>query len=285
MTGTTERSKQRNWQRGRIVQYTLLIGLAVVTVLIPLWIVVVNSFKPLGEANQLGIGLPQTWRIIENYSTVINEGQVLVGLRNTLLIAVPAVVTLVFLSALSAWIFARSRGRTSEFTYYVFISGILIAPAVVTTLLVLQALGVGGTQFGMVLFYVGVGLPFAVFLMTGFIKTIPVQFEEAARIDGAGSFTVFRLVIFPMLRPVVATTAFLFLLNIWNDFLYPFIFLPGGDRQTLTMSLYNFVQGQLFTINWNLLFADVVLVNLPLIIGYLFVQRQLVTGLLGAASK
>jgi raffinose/stachyose/melibiose transport system permease protein len=273
----------RPWRR--IFQYLLIGVAALVLIALPLWIVLINSFKPLGEANQLGIGLPKTWAIVENYSTVIVDGQVLVGLRNTLLIAIPAVVILVFLAALSAWVFARSRGRTIGFTYYVFISGILISPAVVTTLLVLQALHVAGSQFGMVLFYIGAALPFAVFLMTGFIKTIPVEFEEAARIDGAGSFTVFRSVILPLLRPVVATTAFLGTLNIWNDFLYPFIFLSGADKQTLTMSLYNFVQGHLFTINWNLLFADVVLVNLPLLVGFVFVQRQLVTGLLGASSK
>lgn len=281
--GGSARRHRRNW--GEVVRYLFLGVAAALVVVLPLWIVVVNSFKPLGEANQLGIDLPKTWTIIENYSTVIEQGAVLVGLRNTLLIAIPAVVTLVFLAALSAWVFARSRGRTLGLMYYVFISGILISPAVVTTLLVLQTLRVAGSQFGMVLFYVGAGLPFAVFLMTGFVKTIPVEFEEAARIDGAGSFRVFRSVILPLLRPVIATTAFLGVLNIWNDFLYPFIFLSGADRQTLTMSLYNFVQGHLFTINWNLLFADVVLVNLPLIVGFVLVQRQLVKGLLGASTK
>jgi raffinose/stachyose/melibiose transport system permease protein len=247
--------------------------------------VFVNSLKPLGEANQLGIGLPQQWTAVENYSTVIVDGKVLVGLTNTLLIVVPSVAAIVILGALSAWVFARTRGRAVGLIYYVFISGILIAPAVVTTLLVLQAMRVSGSQLGMILFYIGVSLPFATFLITGFIKTIPVEIEEAARIDGASPFRIFRFIIFPLLRPVVATTAFLALLNIWNDFLYPFIFLSGGDRQTLTMSLYNFVQGHLFTINWNLLFADVVLVNLPLIIGYIFVQRQLVTGLLGSSYR
>jgi raffinose/stachyose/melibiose transport system permease protein len=275
----------RSVSAATVLKYGLMIALALIVVVLPLWVVFVNSLKPLGEANQLGIGLPQQWTAIENYSTVIVDGKVLVGLTNTLLIAVPSVAAIVLLGALSAWVFARTRGRTVGLVYYVFISGILIAPAVVTTLLVLQALRVSGSQLGMILFYVGVSLPFATFLITGFIKTIPVEIEEAARIDGASPFRIFRFVIFPLLRPVVATTAFLALLNIWNDFLYPFIFLSGGDRQTLTMSLYNFVQGHLFTINWNLLFADVVLVNLPLILGYIFVQRQLVTGLLGSSYR
>jgi raffinose/stachyose/melibiose transport system permease protein len=268
-----------------VVLYGFMILVALVVVVLPLWVVVVNSLKPLREANQLGIGLPEQWAAVENYSTVIQEGALLVGLRNTVLIAVPSVLAIVIFSALSAWVFARSRGRTVGLIYYVFISGILIAPAVVTTLLVLQALHVAGSQLGMILFYSGVGLPFATFLITGFIKTIPVEIEEAARIDGAGPVTIFRFVILPLLRPVVATTSFLAVLNIWNDFLYPFIFLSGGDRQTLNMSLFNFVQGHLFTINWNLLFADVVLVNLPLILGYVLVQRQLITGLLGSSYR
>jgi raffinose/stachyose/melibiose transport system permease protein len=270
--------------RSRALSVSLVV-LGLVVVLIPLWVVVVNSFKPVGEANRLGVGLPEQWVGLENYSTVIGQGQVLSGLRNTLLIAIPSVAAIVLLGALSAWVFARSRGRAVGLVYYLFVSGILIAPAVVTTLLVLQALRVSGTHLGMVLFYIGVTLPFSTFLITGFIKTIPVEIEEAARIDGAGPVLVFRAIILPLLRPVIATTSFLALLSIWHDFLYPFIFLSGLERQTLTMSLYNFVQGHLFTINWNLLFADVVLVNLPLIIGYLLVQRQLVTGLLGAGHK
>jgi raffinose/stachyose/melibiose transport system permease protein len=256
---------------------------AFVAVLLPLWILVVNSFKPYGEANELGISLPDTWAIGDNYSTVINEGEALRGLRNTLLISVPAIVITVLVGALAAWVFARSRSRVTGWLYALCISGILLPPAVVTTVLVLQETGLYGSFVGVIAFYVGVFLSFAIFFITGFVKTIPVELEEAARIEGCGPLMTFRLVVLPLLRPVIASTTVVVLLFVWNDFFFPFFLIDDDSRNTLTLGLYSFVSGYQNQIRWNLVFADVVVVSLPLLVVYAFAQRHIVAGLTGGA--
>ena len=161
----------------------------------------------------------------------------------------------------------------------------MLPPAIVTTLKVLDTLGLAGTQAGLILFYCGSQLSIAIFLMTGFIKGIPFEMEEAARIDGAGTFRVFWSIILPSLRPVLLTTGIILTLFIWNDFLTPFFLLPSTDQQTLPLGLYNFASANQYELNWNLIFTQVLLVSLPLLIVYVIAQRKVVSGLLGGALK
>jgi raffinose/stachyose/melibiose transport system permease protein len=245
---------------------------------------VVNSFKGTGEASALGIGLPENWQLVENYSTVIVDGKLALGLRNSLLIVVPSVILIVLFSSAAAWVFARGRSRKISVTYYAAISGILLPVAIITSIQVLQGMSLRGTFPGMILFYVGTTISVGVFLVTGFIKTIPIELEEAARIDGAGSFRIFARIIFPLLRPIIATLSFITLLFLWNDFFTPFFLMPGQDNQTLMLGLYSFISRTYRSTEWGLVFADVILVSLPLIVVYLFTQRWIVTGLLGSGT-
>lgn len=282
----------RSWRRGArgrrvraLVRYALVSAFAAVTVLLPLWIVLVNSAKPQGEANDLSAGLPHTWAIGSNYSTVYHDGAVVHGLRNTLIVTIPALLLMLLFGSFAAWIFARGRSRVLSVLYYLSIVGILVPPAIVGSVLVLRFYGVFGTFLGLILFYTGVYMSFAIFFITGFIKTIPYELEESARIDGAGPFRIFRKIILPLLRPILATTFVVLLLFLWNDFFYPFFILNSSSQRTLTLGLYNFVSGYQYEIRWNLVFADVVLVSLPLVIVYFFAQRRIMAGIMGGAVK
>ena len=276
----------RRQRQARVgLKYLLLSGFAFLTVLLPLWIVLVNSAKPQGEANELGVGLPSTWRIGANYGQVFHDGDVLNGLKNTLIVTIPALLGILLFGSFAAWIFARGRSRTIRTLYYVSIVGILVPPAIVGSVLVLRWYGIYGRYLGLILFYMGIFLSFAIFFITGFIKTIPFELEESARIDGAGPLRIFRRVILPLLAPILATTFVVLLLFLWNDFIYPFYILPSSNQRTLTLGLYNFVSGSMYETRWNLVFADVVLVSLPLVIVYFFAQRRVMAGLLGGAVK
>jgi raffinose/stachyose/melibiose transport system permease protein len=277
--------KRREARAGVIVKYSLLSVFALGAIVVPLWAVLVNSAKTEAEANTLSLSLPNHWMIGSNYSTVINEGHLLRGFRNTAIIAIPSVFLAVILGAMAAWVFARRKGKALSTLYFIAIAGIFFPPAVVTTVRMLQWLHVYGSYMGVVIFYVSFFLCFAVFLMTGFVKTIPMELEEAALIDGASPLTVFRKIIFPLLRPVVATTAFITLLFAWNDFLWPFFLLNSSSKNTLTLGLYNFISASFNQISWNFVFADVVVVSLPLIVCYYVVQRWLVGGFLGTGGK
>jgi raffinose/stachyose/melibiose transport system permease protein len=267
------------------LKYVVLSAFAFLTVLMPLWIVLVNSAKPQGEANELGVGLPSVWKISANYGQVFHDGDVLDGLKNTLIVTVPALLGILLFGSFAAWIFARGRSRTIRALYYVSIVGILVPPAIVGSVLVLRWYGIYGRYLGLILFYMGIFLSFAIFFITGFIKTIPFELEESARIDGASPVRIFRKVILPLLAPILATTFVVLLLFLWNDFIYPFYILPSSDRRTLTLGLYNFVSGSMYQTRWNLVFADVVLVSLPLVVVYFFAQRRVMAGLLGGAVK
>jgi raffinose/stachyose/melibiose transport system permease protein len=270
---------------GTIVKYIVLTVFALAAIVVPLWAVIVNSMKTEADANTLSLSWPKHWAIRSNYSTVINQGHLLRGFRNTAIIAIPSVFLAVVLGAMAAWIFARRKGRSLNALYFLAIAGIFFPPAVVTTVRTLQWFHVYGSYLGVIVFYVSFFMCFAVFLMTGFVKTIPMELEEAALIDGASPWTVFRRIVFPLLRPVVATTAFITLLFAWNDFLWPFFLLNQSSKNTLTLGLYNFISASFDQISWNFVFADVVVVSLPLIVCYYLVQRWLVGGFLGTGGK
>jgi raffinose/stachyose/melibiose transport system permease protein len=266
-----------------IVRYIFLFAFAFISVIIPLWLVLVNSWKPIGDASQLSLALPDEWALIENYSTVIEQGRIGQGFINTLLVVIPTIIAIILLGGLASWVFARHKGRGVSMLYYMCIAGVLVPPAIVTSILVLRVFELFGTRVQLILFYVGVFMSFGVFLITGFVKTIPIELEEAARIDGANSFTVFVRIILPLLSPVLVTAAFILLVFTWNDFYYAFFFVRGRDQHTLMLGLFNFVSGVQYQVRWNLVFADVVLVSLPLIILFTLAQRRIVSGLLGAS--
>ena len=254
---------------------------AILTVGIPLWAVVVNSFKGVAEASDMGLGLPTEWHLLENYSTVIIEGRLFNGLRNTLLVVVPSTIAIVFLSAAASWVLGRSRRGSTKVLYYVAISGILIPTAIVTTIQVLRWMGLHQTHLGLVLFYVGTSVSVGIFLGTGFVKTIPIELEEAARIDGAGPLTVFRRIILPLLTPILATLTFLMIMFLWNDVFSQFFLLSRPNDQTLMLGLFSFVSRHYRQTEWQLVFADVVLVSLPLVIFFVLAQRWVVSGIMG----
>lgn len=279
----------RRWPRVRKSRGSVAVTIsaclfALIAVIVPIWLVLVNSFKDVAEASRLELTLPTNWMIFENYRDVIVDGRLALGLKNTLFIVIPSVIGIVLASSAAAWVFARARSRAVSATYYAAISGILLPVAIVTSIQVLEGMGIRGTYLGMILFYIGTNVSVGIFLVTGFVKTIPVELEEAARIDGAGSFRIFFQIIGPLLRPIVATLSFLMLLFLWNDFFFPFFLLPGQDNQTLMLGLFNFVSKTFRSTEWGLVFADVVLVSLPLIVVYGLTQRWIVSGLLGSGS-
>jgi raffinose/stachyose/melibiose transport system permease protein len=258
---------------------------ALVTVGVPLLLLVLNSFKPGAEAVRLTLALPQKWRAVENYSRVIEDGEVARGLINTLLVVIPSIAIILVLGSLAAWVFARSNSKLMTSIYYVSIAALLIPGAVIATIVVLKALGIYGGLVGLIAIYVGGGLSYAIFLMTGFMKTVPLELEEAARIDGASSFTVYWWIVVPLLRPVMTTYFIIQLLALWNDFFWPLFALQSSKSATLTLGWYSFANSAAFTTRWELVFAYVVVVSLPLLLVFAFAQRRIVEGVMAGSRK
>lgn len=264
----------------------IIVGIfAILTVIFPLWIVIINSMKNLKESEQLGIGLPSQWQFIQNYKHIIIQGRLAVGFLNSLLVTGVSIFIILLFTSLAAWVYARSKSKVISFFYYLSISAILIPPAIVTSIRVLKFLHIYGNSFGLIIFYIGIFMSFALFLITGFIKTIPIELEESARIDGCSTLRIFFNIIFPLLSPIIVTTSIILTLGIWNDFFYPFFILKKSSQWTLPMGLYNFISYFAFQTNWNYVFADVVLVSLPLVIVYFIGQRRILSGIMGGAIK
>ena len=266
-----------------ILKYAVLSILAL-TILTPFWLMLINSFKTKDEALRVGIGFPTNWQIIENYSKVIEKGNILNSFFNSLIITISNTIILILISSMAAYLFSRSRSVKIRFIFYLFLIEMMIPPAVIMTVLLLKNIGLLGSRIGMIIFYSGVLLPFPIFLLTGFVNTIPKEIEESAIIDGASPFKTFLFIIFPLLRPAIATSAIWSIMAVWNDFMYP-LFILGGRKETATITLSMFFFKSTYFTEWNLVFADAFLISLPVLIAYIFLQRYIVKGMTSGALK
>jgi raffinose/stachyose/melibiose transport system permease protein len=270
---------------GRAALYVALVALAIPLFFLPLWIVIVTSFKPLGEAIELSPALPQTWSVVENYAEVFSVADYPRGLLNSIVVTGASIALTLVVGSLGAWAFGRSRSRVMLVLYFVAITGVLLPPAVVPTMFLMRGLGIAGTHEALVLFLVGTRLGFVIFLMTGFVRSLPAEIEESAYVDGASRLHAFRHIVLPLMSPILVTAGIILLVTNWNDFFGAFFLLQGEDRATLPLSLYRLPTTSVHQTPWHLVFAHLVLVSLPLILVYGFAQRRLVEGLTSGSLR
>ncbi|MFE6097145.1 carbohydrate ABC transporter permease [Streptomyces massasporeus] len=270
------------WRHGRPALVLLLAALAVG---VPLWLVAVTSAKPQAEAIRPNLDPPGHWQPAANYADAVSEGEILRGFLNSLLVVVPSVVLVLILGAGAAWVFARRTSRLVSAAYALCISGLLLPPAVITIVMELRQLGLANSRPGMIAVYTGMYLSTSIFFMTGFIRAIPLELEEAARMDGATPSRIFWRIVLPLLRPVIATATIMVMLYAWSDVFYAFFVLGGGDRATLPLNLYQVASAQLYLENWHLVFAYVVVMSLPMVAVFLVGQRKIVSGITSGAVK
>ncbi|HZU94288.1 MAG TPA: carbohydrate ABC transporter permease [Microbacterium sp.] len=268
----------------RIVQPIAAVLAAVVLLGIPFWIVVMTAGKDQASALAPNLEPPTQWHLLDNVATVITDGRMLAALGGSLLVMVPAVIGVLVLGSMAAWILGRRSSRWLAFVYALAISGIVLPPAVVTIVLLLRQLGLAGTAIGMIGVYMGMYLSTVIFFVTGFVRTIPVELEEAARVDGASPVRVFVKIILPLLMPVLATATILICLYIWNDVFYA-LFVVGGRLDTLPLNLFQVASAGLYLQNWHLIFAYIILMSLPLLITFMIAQRKIISGITSGAVK
>jgi raffinose/stachyose/melibiose transport system permease protein len=273
------------WFRWSAVQPVVALGVTAVVVGVPLWLVLVTSAKSQGDALDPSLALPADgWHVLDNYRQVIGDGRMFQALLGSAAVVIPSVVLVLLFGSMASWVLARRTSRLLSVVYAVAISGIVLPPAVVTVVLLLRQLSLAGTRPGMVGVYTGIYLSTGIFFITGFIRTIPQELEEAARMDGAGPFRTFFVVVLPLLRPVLATASILMCLYIWNDVFYAF-FVIGGRVDTLPLNLFRVASAGLYLNNWHLIFAYVVLMNVPLLLAFVVAQRRIISGITGGAVK
>lgn len=262
-----------------------VLALTVVVIGIPLWLVLVTSAKDLGDAQTPDLSLPEHWALVDTYRQAIEQGEIWSGLGGSLLVTVPTVIALLLVGSAASWVLARRSSRLFAVLYSIGISGIVLPPAVITIVLTLKNLGLQHTVVGMIGVYMGMFMAIVIFFVTGFVRTIPIELEEAARVDGARPFQVFTRIVLPSLRPVIATATILVTLSVWNEVFYAFFVLGGGDTSTLPLNLFQVASSATYVNNWNLIFAYVVLMSLPMLLVFAFAQRRIVSGITSGAVK
>ncbi|NUP73067.1 MAG: carbohydrate ABC transporter permease [Sinomonas sp.] len=246
---------------------------------------VLIAVKDRRQAAKLDWSWPTNFSLVQNFEQVVSsrDFMLVTAFINSTILTVASVAILVVLAAMVAWVLQRRRSRWNGVANFLILSGLIIPPAVVPTIWVLQGLGLFKTLPGLILVEVAFGLSFCVMIFRAFIATIPRELDEAAVIDGCGPVRLFFRVIFPLLRSVIVTVIVVQSVHVFNDFQNPLYFLPGDKNATVQLTLFNF-ESQ-FTSSYNLLFMDILLVTIPPLVMFLFFNRQIVAGMTSGAVK
>ncbi|HIS30770.1 MAG TPA: carbohydrate ABC transporter permease [Candidatus Limivivens intestinipullorum] len=252
----------------------------------PIFVAVITSFKENREISQSVMALPQTL-YIENYRIAAEKSDFIRSLLNTCIVTFPSVVLIVFCGAMGGYAIARNSERHRGFRLMdrLYLASLMIPFQImmIPVYKIYKNLHLQNSLFGMILILTGTSVAYATFLYVGFVKSIPRELEEAAKLDGCGPYQTFFRVVFPLLKPVTVTVAALHVMWLWNDFNIALIILQKDEVRTLTVKQYYFF-GQ-YTAEYGMAFASAILSMIPVLIFFLSAQRYLVEGVSAGAVK
>ncbi|WP_082394157.1 carbohydrate ABC transporter permease [Bacillus sp. JCM 19034] len=272
---------------GNILKRSGLYGFIIaggLAILFPLYLTVVTAFKTPEETRISFLALPEKLNFTNFIEAIkmTNYGQ---GFMNSFTITAISIVFIILLGSSVSYSIARNQNKLFyRIMYYFFVSGLFV-PFQVLMLPLIQQLSTIGmlNKWGLILLYITYSLFQSVFLYVAYFKSIPKELEDAGLIDGCGVFRMFWHIIFPMLKPMTVTIAILNIIWIWNDFLMPLVVL--NDSSDWTLPLMQYVFESQYSANYNLAFASYLMVLLPVIIVYLFLQRHIIGGVSEGAVK
>ena len=269
---------------GTVTAYVYLTILAVLAVFPLLWILV-SAFKTSNDMLMHPTRFwPETWTL-ENFKTVLFTLHFTTNIRNSIVIALATTVIATTISSFAAYGVVRFFPRLGNamtkvlVTTYMFPSIMLVIPYAV----VMAKLGLTNTRTGLVLVYLSFSVPYAVWMLVGFFKTVPIEIEEAARIDGTNKLQVFFRVVLPLVAPGLVATAIYTFINAWNEFLYALILMSSSDKTTISVAVHTLQGADI--LNWGALMAACVVVVLPSILFFCLIQNKIAGGLSEGAVK
>ncbi|MEU1850780.1 carbohydrate ABC transporter permease [Streptomyces sp. NPDC019990] len=269
----------------RALVYLSLV-LATLVVLLPLTVVFLTSLKTSGEmAGDSGaLTLPDDPLHFHNYVTAFQDGRMLSAFRNTAFILVVAIGGTVLIGSMTAYAIDRFRFRFRKLVLALFLVAALV-PGVTTqvaTFQIVNSLGMFDSLWAPIALYTGTDIV-SIYIFLQFVRSIPVSLDESARLDGANAFTIYRKIIFPLLKPAIATVVIVKGINVYNDFYIPFLYMPSEDLGVISTSLFRF-KGP-FGAHWETISAGAILVIAPTLIVFLLLQRFIYNGFTKGATK
>lgn len=280
------RKKQKQKAPQSALETLLLVLLAALT-LVPLFLVVQNSFKSRFYISGDPFALPnkETFVALENYIGGLSAGGFFAAFGRSLLITVVSVALIVLCTSMAAWYLMRVRTALTKGMYYLFVFSMIVPfQMVMYTMTYLVGRAKLNTVLGMPFIYLGFGAGLSVFMLCGFIRGIPRELEEAATIDGCNPVQTFFLVVLPLLKPTAVTVAILNTMWIWNDYLLPYLVL-GTEKKTVPVAIQIAMQGAYGSTDYGGLMAMLVLAMIPIVVFYLFCQKYIIKGVVAGAVK
>ena len=267
----------------RISTYVLLTLWSAI-VLFPFWTLVVNSFKPQKEIFRDPFGLPKNFTL-EGYQAAWKTGRFDLYFTNSIIVTVISLGLILIVGSMAAYALAKWKSKLSNFLYIFFIAGLMIPIRLGTIDLVrlIKALHLQDPIWSLIPVYVAMGMPIATFVLTAFIKELPGEMFDAAKVDGASEWQIYRSLVMPLMRPALATVAIFNMIKIWNDFWFPLVFIRVEQARTVALGV-SLLFGQYRT-DWTRALAVLSLAAVPLLILYILLAREFIKGLTAGAVK
>ena len=264
-----------------------LLSILAVLFLVPIVLVLINSFKSRLYISSEPFALPnsQTFAGFENYINGLNSSGFFAAFLRSVFITVFSVAAIVLCTSMTAWFIVRVKNLFTKALYYLFVFSMIVPFQMVmyTMTYVVNKVNFDNI-FGIVLVYLGFGAGLSVFMLSGFIKGIPLEIEEAATIDGCSPLQTFFMVVFPILKPTAITVAILNAMWIWNDYLLPYLIL-GTDNKTIPVAIQIAMQGAYGATDYGGFMAMLMLAIVPIIVFYLSCQKYIIKGVIAGAVK
>lgn len=270
----------------KIIRILIIIILSVIALLFlfPFYLILISSFKSKSTILERPFSLPTHFNF-NYYQNGIEAVNYWNAFLNSLFITITSVILIVIVTAVTAWVIVRSKSKFTKFLYYLF----LISMVVPFQLVMYPMIYTASNYFmldnilGIVILYIGFGAGLSVFLFVGFLKSIPIEIEEAALIDGCSAIKTFIYIVFPILKPTIVTVAILNAMWIWNDYLLPYYILPS-DSRTIPVAI-NALVGNFGTVRYSEMSSLITLTIIPIIVIYLILQKHIIEGITAGSVK
>ncbi len=287
--------KQLRSRKPGMIVAEIVTALLFILFLFPFVLVLLNSAKTSFEVTQYPLAWPSRWgNIIDNVVKIWTSESVRYpsSLLTSTIVTVVSLVLINLFSAQAGWVLVRTKSRISSIIFFILVASMVIPFQIVMfpllswfrTVTVATGIRLLRTYQGIILAYIGFGAPLSIFMFHGFIKSIPLELEEAATIDGCQKYQIFYKIIFPILTPIQATVLVLNGIWIWNDYLLPLLVLgKGNDIMTIPLAVSNFAGA--FVKQWDLILTAILMAMVPVIIFFLFAQKYIVKGMVAGAIK
>ncbi|CAN7393077.1 carbohydrate ABC transporter permease [Neorhizobium tomejilense] len=265
-----------------LIQIILILN--TVVMLAPIVIMLFAAFKTNAQIFQSPFSIPD-FSNLANITKIWSQTNFLRYLLNSVIVTGASMVVILTLGTMAAYAVGRYKFRGSSFVLMFFLAGLTLPLklAIIPLFILMRDLGILNTQLSLIVIYVAMGLPTTVFIMTGFIATLPNELEDAARMDGASEPRIMWSIMLPLVRPAMVIAGIQNVVPIWNDFFFPLIFIQKDNLKTLPQGLTTFM-GE-YTTDWGVLFAGLLLSSAPIIIVYIILSRQFINGMTAGAVK